>query len=236
MYHKHFTTIDSTQKYLKDHFDELTDISENILVSCDVQTHGIGRNQNQWNAQTNSIAMSFTIAPNHKASLTPIEIGLLVCEFVKFKYNTDIYLKWPNDLLSSSHQKCAGVLSQYINEQYCIVGVGINLGKLENPVIDSSFKHGIDSAVKDLVIEKNELKDLSKSLYQYILKNRMHYFNNLSECFNQRCAHLNKKVLIDDDNQSYEGIFKGIGEFGEAIVLVDGLEKKFLSSSLKILG
>lgn len=235
MYHKHFTSIDSTQKFLKENLDDLLLHSNDVLVSCNEQTNGIGRNGKDWKEQTNSIAQSFTFKPSLKASLTPIEIGILTIEFIKQEFQVNCSLKWPNDLLGPHKQKCGGILTQYINEMTTIAGVGLNLGKIEIANIDNTFKHGLDNVCSDLVISDEDKKEISKKYYQYLLNHRIKNLDDLKKRFISVCAHMNALCEVDDDNEFYTGIFKGIGSFGEAILLVDGQEKLFLSSSLKIL-
>jgi len=62
-----------------------------------------------------------------------LEIGLITISFLKNKFNKDLFLKWPNDILTSDGKKCGGILCQYIDKSTIVVGLGINLGKLEVP-------------------------------------------------------------------------------------------------------
>lgn len=235
MYHKHFTSIDSTQKFLKENLDELLIHSNDVLVSCNEQTNGIGRNDKVWREQTNSIAQSFTFRPNKIASLTPLEIGILTILFLNHEFKQKCSLKWPNDLLSPHKKKCGGILTQYINSDISIVGVGLNLGKIDVPNIDNTFKHGLDFICDDLILLNSDKEEISKKYYQFILTHRFKNLDELKEKFNENCSHLNQLVEIDDDGCFHVGLFKGIGSFGEAILEVDGQLKTFLSSSLKIL-
>lgn len=81
MYHTHFNTIHSTQIYLRDNLVELKGHSDEILVSTNEQTLGIGRRGSHWDSYENSLAMSFTMKPNLVPTLTPIEIGISPLSF-----------------------------------------------------------------------------------------------------------------------------------------------------------
>ena len=85
MYHLHFNNIPSTQIYLKDNLELLKIKNQNVLISSSEQTEGIGRRGNAWDTYPNSLALSFTLKPNTIASLTPIEVGLIVSQFFKKK-------------------------------------------------------------------------------------------------------------------------------------------------------
>ncbi len=235
MIHKHFTTIDSTQKYLKDNLENLLQKDPTILISTSEQTQGIGRNGHNWKGQSNALALSFSILPNKDVSVTPLELGILTIQFIKAQFNIQCYLKWPNDILGPHLQKCGGILTQYINPQTVIAGIGINLGKMENPVADESFKHGIESVVTSLNISDEENKEISLQFYDYLRTHRFQNTQQLQTAFEVVCGHMDSLVEIDDDQALVKGIFKGIGPYGEALVETDQGIKKFLSSSLKIL-
>ena len=234
MYHKHFNTIDSTQIYLKENLDELKLNDNNILISCSNQTKGIGRTDNVWDFYSNSIAISFTLSPHKTPSLTPLEIGLLTINFILKKYKKEIFLKWPNDLMTKDGKKCGGILCQYIDKSTVIVGLGINLG--QNNFNDKKiYPHGFGSVDQDLVLEKLDYEKISNELYCHFLGERIIEVEDLKSSFLNNCLHINKEVLIHDGEGNHIGIFKGIGNNGEALVEINLTIQKFFSSSLTIL-
>ena len=228
MHHTHFPTIGSTQIYLKKHFAELRKNHSDILISTAEQTDGIGRGENRWDYFDHSIAMSFSLRPNVVPSLTPLEIGILCAKFFKQNFDISINLKWPNDLLNHEHKKCGGIIAQYIDEQAVIAGVGINCGSHKSGN-EGSYKHGF-STIESPLLNSMDQESLARNLYSFILTHRING-KELIQNFNQVCAHLNKKVEVEDQI----GIFKGIGPSGEAQIEMNGEEKRFFSSSLKML-
>lgn len=236
MYHTHFNIIHSTQIYLRDNLVELKNHSPDILISTSEQTLGVGRRGSQWDSYSNSLAMSFTLKPNPVPTLTPIEIGILVIEFLKKEFDVSIFLKWPNDLLTKEKAKCGGIICQYIDTETVIAGLGLNLGHEENENLPPAhYKHGIGSVLSTVRITVEEQKNISEKMYQYILSNRIISTEIIQSHFNTSCIHIGSKVDIDDDGFSYNGKFIGIGKNGEALVEVDESIKSFLASSLKIL-
>ena len=234
MYHQHFNSIPSTQIYLKDNLGTLQSKENNVLISCSEQTQGMGRRGNSWDSYPNSLALSFTLKPNDIATLTPIEIGLIAIKFFKKKFNKDLLLKWPNDILTSAGKKCGGILCQYIDKSTVVVGLGINLGKLEAPK-NNIYRHGLGSVDQSLELKAFDQERISSELYNDLLLNRYDGLSELKEAFNKNCYHTNMDVFIHEDGEDYIGVFRGIGDFGEALIEKDRAIHSFLSSSLTIL-
>ncbi len=234
MYHQHFNTIDSTQIYLKNHLEQLLAHSHDILISSSEQTGGIGRSGNRWDNYSNSLAMSFTITPNIVATLTPIEIGVITAKFFRKIFNKELFLKWPNDLLTKDGKKCGGILCQYIDSSTVIVGLGINLGKHEL-IVNHEYRYSVGSVDQQLEITSLDQEKISNELYQFILGERFRDNDLLKKEFNKLCYHLNKEVFILDAGVDHLGIFKGIGENGEALVEQNSHVKPFINSSLTII-
>ena len=235
MFHQHFDTIPSTQFYLKDNLETLKLNASDILISCSEQTHGVGRRGNCWDSYPNSLAMSFTLPPNETATLTPLEIGLIIINFFKKNFNKELFLKWPNDILTSDGKKCGGILCQYIDSSTIVAGLGINFGKLDAPKKNNNYKHGIGSVDQTVDSQVFDQKKISHDLYNELINNRFSSLLDLKKAFNKNCFHMNMDVFIHDNGNDYIGTFKGIGDNGEALIEKDSSIHSFLSSSLTIL-
>lgn len=234
MHHQHFNTIGSTQIFLKENLERLQSKEHDILISCSEQTGGIGRKGNSWDTYPNSLAMSFTLKPNIRPTLTPIEIGLMAIKFFNKKFHKELFLKWPNDILTKDGKKCGGILCQYIDETTVIAGLGVNLGRL-SVKNDKGYKHGLGNVDESLVLSEADQEKISKELYEEFLNNRYISNTDLINEFRKYCHHMNKEVFIFEDEKDYIGTFRGIGENGEALVEINNKIKTFLSSSLTIL-
>lgn len=92
--HIHLNEVESTQIYLKNLVDSKKLPSLMTLVSTERQTSGIGRSNNSWQHLKNSLAFSFTLQPNEKIELTPIECAIILKDFIKAEYDIEIYFKW----------------------------------------------------------------------------------------------------------------------------------------------
>lgn len=224
MKHLHFDTIPSTQDYLIDNFETLG--SAETLVSCKSQTKGRGRGQNSWDSYQNSLAFSFLANTCENITLTPLEVACVLLKFTSKSRN--LKLKWPNDILDNDNKKCAGILVQVINNK-ALIGVGINWGVSSE---NHSYKTG-KSFICNQNLQDSEYETIPKQFYEFFLNSRLAN-DEIITTWTKNCAHLNQKVLITEDNKVIEGIFTGIGPFGEAIIKNENGITKIYNGSLTI--
>lgn len=123
------------------------------LIVADHQTLGRGRNGKEWLSQPGSSVMfSLLLRPERPEALPllPVRIGLILARALddmivrahgKPSGNPPfVQLKWPNDLVIEDG-KMGGILVEGVTrgeEQYVIVGVGLNVFPLEDELSDSS--------------------------------------------------------------------------------------------------
>ncbi len=209
-------TIDechSTQDELK---NQISTKFEPMVVITKNQTKGKGQRERSWHHFENSLAMSFSFKPSQIPTMTPLKLGVLLCEYFE-KKDIDLKLKWPNDLIIDD-KKCGGILCEYINEEIVLVGLGLNLFETEKKKFE--YPHGF----LDISINAKELMIF---LYED------HLNKDFTSEFMKRCVHQNKEVEVDGK----KGIFKGIGAHGEALIQHDLSEpvKKYYSARLRYL-
>lgn len=197
----HLEQCDSTQDVLKEQLSLYP--GENILVSCELQTHGRGRGDKPWSPMPGSLFFSFTVEPSVVPSFTAIELSLLVTEFFD---GSKLTLKWPNDIYNHQHKKCAGILIQQSQNQM-LAGIGLNLfSSLEyfGGVFDQAFQCDKKSWCLELV--------------KFINENRYQSIKTLKEKWSKKCYHMNDHVSIVDGSEKVSGYFRGLGEYGEALI------------------
>lgn len=215
MQHLHFKTLNSTQKHLNSLRPTL---DENILVTCEEQTDGTGQRNRAWSTFQDAIAMSFTFRPNEVVTLTSLELGVLFCRYFAHKYQKQINLKWPNDLLSPSGEKIGGILTEKANNGPCIVGIGLNLNQKNISAVN--FSYPISGVFEDLEILEIKPHEMALDIYKFLLNNRLSPQEVISE-WQKYCIHMDKKIRFLENDEVLDCTFKGIGEMGEAI-LEDG--------------
>ena len=125
-------TLDSTQTYLKAHFQELPD---QTVVTANQQTAGRGRFDRRWESQPGGLYFSVLLKPTKTDFLANITqlMALCVCQAAE-KYGVQPNLKWPNDVQVAGKKIC-GILSEAIaqNGQIAalVVGAGVNVAQTD---------------------------------------------------------------------------------------------------------
>jgi BirA family biotin operon repressor/biotin-[acetyl-CoA-carboxylase] ligase len=225
LYHQHFDTCPSTQSYLKDNWSTLSQNDEQVLISTNHQTSGVGRRGSEWNNFENAIAFSMSLKPSDEFSLTSLELGVLIAEFFPKK----ISLKWPNDLLTPDVKKCGGIICNVVDSKTIIAGIGLNLYLSEQQDFDYKIPPG--GIFQTPPQSSNFKEELPKTLAEYIHQNRLTN-EEIQQKWNAHCLHFNQKVIIVDHNEKVEGVFKGINHIGSALIETDQGLKNIMSGSL----
>jgi BirA family biotin operon repressor/biotin-[acetyl-CoA-carboxylase] ligase len=231
MKHIHLDSCESTQKYLIEMIKENKIIDEGILVSCNTQTAGIGQKQNTWDSYEHSICLSGVIKPNQVLTLTPLEVGVIVCSYFKREFDVELKLKWPNDILNLKGEKVGGVIINKSGEGPLIVGLGINLMSSNKDTIQSyDYKVGYIFEEEKNLLSK---KDIALDLYKAISNLRLNP-DETRETWNSFCIHLDKNVTVKDNSNNYKGLFIGIGENGQALIKDEDRTHELYSGTLRI--
>jgi BirA family biotin operon repressor/biotin-[acetyl-CoA-carboxylase] ligase len=221
--HIHFKQLLSTQSYL---IDKYTELSGDVLVSCDEQLAGKGQYARKWDSQPGGIYISCLMDANPTLTLSSLEMGVLLVQFFNKKYQIDLKLKWPNDILTIDGKKCAGILINNPGGEKLIVGIGVNLmAGVDKDEYSTPIGH---------ILKKNiefSQKEFSLEIYKFLLKNRSSADQVICK-WNEYCLHLNQKVRLIDSEQTHLGTFKGIGPMGEALIEQEGTINKFYTGSL----
>ncbi len=225
MNHKHFKEISSTQSFIREYKD-LDD--KDLLVSCDKQNSGHGQYSRTWDQYEGGLCFSFTLMPCEILTLSSLEIGILICHYFQSKYDTELKLKWPNDIMTETGKKCGGIIiNNAINSKNIIVGVGLNL-------LPSNFDQSYKTTAGHILSSSTNLNNqtLSLDIYNYILNNRI-LSNQITHIWTKLCVHMNQPLTIKDED-SHSGIFKGVGKVGEAQILINNSVESFYTGSLTL--
>jgi BirA family biotin operon repressor/biotin-[acetyl-CoA-carboxylase] ligase len=216
----HVSECDSTQDVLKEQLNNFSS-EDRLVVSCEHQRAGRGRGTNNWKSLSGTLCFSMNIEPHAVMSFTAIELSVLVARYFSQK-GKSLKLKWPNDLWNEEQKKCGGILIQG-SQNVLLAGIGINLFSEDNEL------GGIFQEVFSFDKAQTAL-----DLANYIHQNRFTDTNLLKREWLLNCGHLNQFVKIIEGEEVSEGMFQGIGDFGEALVCIDSKVKKFYNGSLRL--
>ena len=222
MQHIHLDKVSSTQAYL---LEEFPDTPGHLLISCEEQLAGFGRRGNSWDSDKGSLCFSFTISPTKILSLSSIEISIIITNFFKAEFRKDLKLKWPNDIMIDD-KKCGGLIINNSKQGQLVVGVGLNISPLEDI---TNYPIAADSIFStDIIFSK---RNLAARIYRYALDNRVAP-SLIQNQWNSLCAHLNQTVSLYDEER-VNGLFKGIGSEGQALIEVEDRVITKFSGSLR---
>jgi BirA family transcriptional regulator, biotin operon repressor / biotin---[acetyl-CoA-carboxylase] ligase len=216
----HLTDCDSTQDVLKEQLHSSSG-GDTLLVSCENQTSGRGRGENTWKSMPGTLCFSMNLGPHQILSYTAIEIAVIISEFFLTKGKL-LQLKWPNDLWNEKLLKCGGILVQG-TQNNLLAGIGLNLFS-HDPAFGGIFQ-------EPFVVNK---KEYALELASYIQDHRINETSVLRARWLLRCGHLNQMVRVTEGSDVIEGIFQGLGDFGEALIGTDNKVQKIYNGSLRV--
>ncbi|MBD5130687.1 MAG: biotin--[acetyl-CoA-carboxylase] ligase [Ruminococcaceae bacterium] len=131
--------VDSTNNYLKAHCE----LSDGTAVTARVQTAGKGRRGHSWADNGGMLPLSILLKDPPECETLTARVGLAVCAAIAEMYEIppDIGIKWPNDVIISSHKVC-GILCESMRfgaSTAVICGIGINISQDENYFRDAGL-------------------------------------------------------------------------------------------------
>ncbi len=204
------------------------------MVIAREQTRGRGRRERTWDSPADKgLWMSTVIIPSGPEECwtwVPLWAGIAAREAVvdliqgHTSFEVDrLQLKWPNDLLLDD-RKLGGILAERLQNGHgvpaIILGLGINLlqGELDFPaplrttaisvaqILLTSLPEGAPEDMLQKVISRfNSLSPLLDPLNPGLI----------SEIWLNHAWGLHTRLRMETENQTVEGTFVGLGQFGE---------------------
>ena len=165
-----FDEIDSTNTYLKNHYEELEDMT---FVSANLQTAGKGRKGRTWlSNKGENLMFSLLIKDSemfrHYNSLSVISAYTII-EVLK-EYGVDnLSFKWPNDVYVDGKKIC-GILLEAISreELEClIIGVGINVNQKQ--FVGDYIREPV--SLTNLLNKDIDISEFRKKIYERFIYN-----------------------------------------------------------------
>ncbi|NOZ04288.1 MAG: biotin--[acetyl-CoA-carboxylase] ligase [FCB group bacterium] len=215
-------------------------VRNGTLIITDHQSAGRGRGKHTWiSSPERSLTFSITLYPAVEARLAgifPLLAGVTICKTLS-KMQIHALLKWPNDIFLNG-KKIGGILCEskisgaQIRAVVCGVGLNVNETKSDFPknlhATSSSLRMETGRYYQRELILASILNDFDRSLNQLSENGPQPIINS----WIGYCAHLNETVKFHDGNQITSGKFIGLSKNGEAILLINGTEKRFKSGTV----
>lgn len=218
-----FTNIDSTNEAAKRLIKSDT-APDKFLIISDEQSDGYGQKGRKWESLKGNLHLSislYTVKPLQKLQELVFLSAVVISEYIKqfLPEESDIKLKWPNDVLVNN-KKIAGILLETVknkDKQYVIIGIGINLSKtptVQDQKVTSLNKEGAEIISPQIFIP-NLIKQFDSEYNKWDSGDN---FNQIRKDWLNKANGLGTEIIINDGKQNISGIFYNIDKHG-AIVL-----------------
>jgi BirA family biotin operon repressor/biotin-[acetyl-CoA-carboxylase] ligase len=190
-------------------------------VRADRQTAGRGRFQRAWVSDEGGLWLSAVIPTGPNATALPLAVGVAVCDALRSIGLKQFRVRWPNDVLVEN-RKLAGLLIDQFVPGLAVAGIGINV--FNHPETHDPSLKNQTARLADLITPPPGLDDLTKvilsNLRQVANQMQRNGFTSLLPRINQLWGSP-RRVELDLDGDIHSGVFAGIGEGGELLLLSD---------------
>ncbi len=215
--------VNSTNSYLAELLrDERT--YESIAVVADYQDSGKGQGSNRWHSRRGqNLLMSMVLFPAFLSASMQFYIAriasLAICDFLE-SVGLEVFIKWPNDILSRQC-KISGILIEHsITGKYIshsVIGMGLNLNQKEFP----DFPVSATSLIleKGIITEPFHAAEMVAGQlikrYDMLTEGRL---EKLEGEYLEKLFGMNRELSFSAGNESFKGVIRGVSEFGELLV------------------
>ena len=213
--------VDSTNLYVRDRFDALSDLT---LVVADRQTAGRGRLGRKWLSPPGlNFYGTFCFKNVREGFHAGVLCGVALMRTLnEAAPDVDCYLKWPNDVYVG-RAKLAGLLGEGVLRQGKIAGIAFGIGVNIN--MTPEHFAGLDQPATSLKIAAGRDFDvvfIAKLLAKSLKRCYINYSDSFDGIFSEwrRANRLIGKpiVLVSADGRRYEGIFRDVTGSGELLL------------------
>ena len=236
-----FSTIDSTNQWLKtdDSFVNYDQTSELVLCCAETQTLGRGRFQRPWYSPAGenmyaSFRMPMPCQPKECLGLSLV-VSLAVLHTI---YNilseiSDLKIKWPNDVLWHGKKLCGNLIETIRDpngNMHLIIGIGLNINSI-------TTKHKLDQPWCSLYEISNKFYDRNKIIAQVfsnvhadVIHLMHHGLQDFQNAWRKADYLYQKPITISHTLGMQHGIAMGINDLGQLILEDAQLNRHYLNS------
>ncbi|HTJ96879.1 MAG TPA: biotin--[acetyl-CoA-carboxylase] ligase [Rhodocyclaceae bacterium] len=184
------------------------------LLLAERQTAGRGRRGRSWFQGQNSLAFSllWRLPEQRSASGLSLAVGVALAEAL----DPQTQLKWPNDVLLDG-RKVAGILIESAGPQCFVIGIGINLGAMDDlPQELTAQATGITTHLSPVAALAKVLDALIAALDLFAAQG----FIALQTRWQQRHAYqdLAVNLFFSEGSEPVQGVCRGVDQNGELLL------------------
>ena len=213
----HFTTIDSTNSWVKRNTDLLNQ-NHISVITANQQTKGYGRFKRSWMSPLGNIyaTLFFTLPLDYSYLINLGQILALACNHVLESKGFPLQLKWPNDLLLKK-KKIAGILVEVLHTEKLeiVLGMGLNVN------MDEEHLKKVDQQATSLMLFSKKtwilgsiLNPILYTFYNYLRLLSSSGFTHFQPIYQKLLAFQGKEIICRLGNQKIQGICHSINSDG----------------------
>ncbi len=229
-----FDELDSTNRYLKELAED--GAPEGTVVIADAQRKGRGRlGRSFFSPEGTGIYMSVLLRPEieleQSVRITSMA-AVAVAEAVEAVSGLSAQIKWVNDIFINKKKTCgilveAGIDAQAQKLKYAVLGIGINVGRMEFPKELESIATSISNECGMPVSREILVAETVKHLFQWYPSIQDGSFLAESK---RRSVLLGKEIRVHNhDGSFYEAEAVDLDDMGHLVIERDG-KREFLNS------
>ena len=215
-------------------------IQEGAVVLSDYQTDGRGMINTKWQSEAKkNILCSLVLYPTFlkldTAFMLSKCISIAITLTLRQYTTTEIYIKWPNDIVIL-HKKIAGfVIANSIQNsaiEQCIIGIGININQL---TFSADLQHAISlSQVTNSYIDTYQFEEklfyYIEKLYDMLKENKV---SEIEELYTERLYKNNGVGIFEYNNEIVESSLISVNTSGELSIIIKNNVITFRPKELK---
>jgi BirA family biotin operon repressor/biotin-[acetyl-CoA-carboxylase] ligase len=228
----HFKQIDSTNKWAKEHAEELSaahPLGHLTWIVADEQSAGYGRRGNTWASPRGNLfaTLFFCISLAERAKIVHFpQLLALGCAEVLDKQNVHLQIKWPNDLFFKG-KKCGGILAESLELDNClaiILGIGLNV----NQSVETDQPSTSLAQITGKIFQIPELLQQFSDQFELELQTDL---TALHTRINSRLAFKGERIVArQGSGEKIEGICEGVAPDGRLLLRLNNEQLQAFSA------
>ncbi|NWK54833.1 biotin--[acetyl-CoA-carboxylase] ligase [Verrucomicrobiaceae bacterium N1E253] len=223
----HYEQLESTNDTARDLAVQGAD--HGTVVLADLQHSGRGRRGAVWaSAPGEGLLFSLILRPDYSRrywSRLALAAGLGMVDSLRSAWGIEASIKWPNDVYIQG-RKCAGILVES-QDGFAVVGIGLN--------VSSSPEGGDSTSLHEQVGVEVSREEVLVSVLDAVLqesKGCADQFASQVVRMRSYCWLTGKDVSFVSNGEKIHGHVTGIGNEGDLMVRVAGVERSYQQAEL----
>lgn len=228
-----FEEVESTMTQAREVAAQL-DNGQSALVLSKIQSKGRGRQGRSWESPGEGFFGTIVLTPKVKIESLPpftLVVGLTLAKVIESAGGKTL-LKWPNDLLSISRKKVAGILVEHsggTETGALLIGVGVNLSAAPKSIPNStSLREEVGGYCSVSELGINLCNTLSLALSKY----EQSGFRAFRKEWEERSFSLGESISVHVGSALKSGEFQGVTDSGALVLSVHGRREEFVSGEI----